>query len=343
MPAPPPVSARPSVSVVVPVRDGGVAFARALDALVRLHPAPAEVIVVEDGPQRDGCTCPDGVVVIRMAEGRGPAAARNTGASRARGDILFFVDADVVVHSDAIARIGDAMADGTIDAVFGSYDRCPSASGFISQFKNLVHRYVHQHAREDAGTFWSACGAMRRRVFEAAGGFDERFAEPSVEDIELGMRVTRAGGRIRLLKSLEVTHLKRWTLGSMLHTDIFRRAIPWSRLLLAEAGLPDDLNLRVTARVAAALTWALLIAVAAAPVVFQSLSVAAVLAVVLVALDWPLWRYFASERGWLFAARAVPVQWLYYLYSSGTFLWVLLREGRPQPARVAADARASCE
>jgi GT2 family glycosyltransferase len=343
MPARPPVSARPSVSVVVPVRDGGAAFAQALDALVRLDPSPADVIVVEDGPQRDACTYPDGVVVLRMAEGRGPAAARNTGASRAAGDILFFVDADVVVGSDAIARIADAMADETIDAVFGSYDRCPPASGFISQFKNLVHRYVHQHAREEAGTFWSGCGAIRRRVFEAARGFDERFSEPSVEDIELGMRVSRAGGRIRLLKSLEVTHLKRWTLGSMVQTDIFRRAIPWSRLLLADARLPDDLNLRVTARVAAALTWALLVAVAVAPVVRHSLSVAGVLALVLVALDWPLWRYFASERGWLFAARAVPVQWLYYLYSSGAFLWVLVREGRSQPARVAADARASCE
>ena len=82
-------------------------------------------------------------------------------------------------------------------------------------------------------------------------------ADWSVEDIELGMRLTRAGGRIRLVKSLEVTHLKQWTFRSLVHTDVVRRAIPWSRLLLAEPRLPDDLNLRWKSRVAAALSWPL--------------------------------------------------------------------------------------
>jgi GT2 family glycosyltransferase len=337
------VSRSAAVSVIVPVRDGGAAFAQTLASLSRLDPPPAEIIVVEDGPQQEAYVYPAGFTVVPLAASQGPAAARNAGAARATGDILFFVDADVVVREDTIARIQRAMAGDQVDAIFGSYDRLPPAPGFISQFKNLVHRYVHQQAEERARTFWSGCGAIRRPIFESLGGFDARFTAPSVEDIELGMRLTRAGGRIRLVKSLEVTHLKHWTFRSMLHTDILRRAIPWSRLLLSEPRLPDDLNLRWKARIAAALTGALVPTLAVAIVVPWAIPIALLMAVGLIAIDWPLWRYFASERGWAFALRAMPLQWLYYLYSGGAFLWVLLREGRPLPPTTGSHARVSGE
>jgi hypothetical protein len=332
-----------SVSVIVPVRHGGPAFTEALASLIALDPPPADVIVVEDGPEQDRHPYPESVMVVRLATGRGPAAARNAGAAVATGSILLFVDADVLVPPDAVARITGAMADETVAAVFGSYDRRPPAPGFVSQFKNLVHRFVHQHANEEAHTFWGACGAMRRAVFQSLGGFDERFVDASVEDIELGMRLKRSGGRIRLLKSLEVTHLKQWTLRTLVETDVCKRAVPWTRLLLAEPRLPDDLNLRWKARAAAALTFAVLAALIAALVTPMALAIVASLLAALVAIDWPLWRYFAAERGWRFALGAMPLQWLYYLYGSGAFLWVLVTEGRPRPAQVPADVRVSCE
>jgi GT2 family glycosyltransferase len=334
MPVPQPHAADPTVSLVLPVCNGGAEFGLALDALARLSPAPLEVIVVEDGPQRDGYFYPAGFRVLRLPWRQGPAAARNAGAAAATGDLLLFVDADVVVPPDVVGRVQDALRDPGLDAVFGSYDRSPAAPGFFSQFKNLVHRFVHQHAREEAQTFWSACGAIRRRAFEALGGYDERFTLPSVEDIELGMRLRRAGGRIRLVKQLEVTHLKRWTLGTLLYTDIFCRALPWSRLLVAESTLPDDLNLTWRARLATTLLGVALLALLLSPLAPTLAAAAAVIGGVVWALDWQLWRYFASERGWGFAARCVPLQWLYYLYAGAAFGWVLLVEPRTaaQPA-----------
>jgi molybdopterin-guanine dinucleotide biosynthesis protein A len=336
MPAPLRVAADLTVSVVLPVADGGADFGLALEALSRLSPAPREVIVVEDGPQRDVYRYPDGFRVLRLQRRSGPAAARNAGAAVADGDLLLFVDADVVARPDLVARVQDAFRETGVDAVFGSYDRSPAAPGLCSQFKNLVHRFVHQHAREDAKTFWSACGAIRRRVFESLGGYDERFTTPSVEDIELGMRLARAGGRIRLVKQLEVTHLKRWTFRTLLYTDIVCRALPWSRLLVAEStALPDDLNLTRRARVATTLLAMALLAVLFSPMTPSLLAVAAVGAAVVWMLDWKLWSYFASERGWGFAVRCIPLQWLYYLYSGATFAWVFLLEPRTaiQPAR----------
>ena len=336
MPVPQPLRADQTVSVVLPVADGGAEFGLALKALSRLSPQPLEVIVVEDGPQRDAVVYPDEAKVLRLQSRRGPAAARNAGAAAARGDLLLFVDADVVVPTDLVSRVTEVFCDPAVDAVFGSYDRSPLAPGLCSQFKNLVHRFVHQHAREDAQTFWSACGVMRRRVFESLGGYDERFTIPSVEDIELGMRLSRAGGRIRLVKQLEVTHLKRWTFRSLLYTDICCRALPWSRLLLAESvPLPNDLNLTWRARMATTLLGLALLAVGVSPWLPSLLVPAAVSAGVVWTLDWALWRYFAAARGWGFALRCVPLQWLYYLYSGAAFAWVLVLEPRAaiQPAR----------
>jgi hypothetical protein len=310
----------------VPVHAGGAALLRCLDAVARLSPRPLEVIVVEDGDSAAASPryAPE-VQVVRLPVRRGPAAARNRGASMARGDILLFVDADVLLPVTAVATVQACLTDPALSAVIGSYDRTPAASNFVSQFKNLAHRFVHQQANDDAVTFWGACGAIRRPAFLALGGFDERFDVPSIEDIELGLRLSRSGGRIRVRKDLEVTHLKHWTLASLIRTDIFQRALPWSRLILADGHIPNELNVNRRARVAVALTGVLLAGLLTALVVpGTALVISACTASTLLALDWRLWAYFAAERGWWFALRAVPMQWLYYLYCGASFGWVWL-------------------
>jgi len=139
--------------------------------------------------------------VIALAERHGPAYARNRGAELARGDILFFVDADVVLAADATAQVRDAFReDPQLAAVFGSYDDAPAATNFLSRYKNLLHHHVHQTSRADASTFWAGCGAIRAAMLARAGGFDESFRRPSIEDIELGRRLRRAGsGNARML------------------------------------------------------------------------------------------------------------------------------------------------
>lgn len=136
-------------------------------------------------------------------------------------------------------------ADPSLAALIGSYDDAPGDPAFLSQYRNLLHHHTHQTAEEWAHTFWGACGAVRREALFAVGGFDESIAIPAMEDVELGYRLVRAGQRIRLVKDLQVKHLKRWEVLGMLRTDIFQRALPWARLLLREGRLHDDLNLRL--------------------------------------------------------------------------------------------------
>ena len=49
-----------------------------------------------------------------------------------------------------------------IAAVFGSYDDEPGAPNLVSQYRNLLHHFVHQTGRTEASTFWTGCGAVRR-------------------------------------------------------------------------------------------------------------------------------------------------------------------------------------
>jgi glycosyltransferase involved in cell wall biosynthesis len=154
------------ISVIVPVHNGGENLRRCLQGVAAATRPPDETIVVDDG-STDGSAADAAAlsarVVTTAAGPRGPAYARNRGAEAATGDVLVFVDADVVVHRDALARLETVLAgEPDVAALFGSYDDEPRARSAVSLYKNLLHHYVHQHGEREAGTFWAGCGAVRR-------------------------------------------------------------------------------------------------------------------------------------------------------------------------------------
>ncbi len=180
---------------------------------------------------------------------------------------------------------------------------------------------MHQTAGEDASTFWCGCGAVRRRIFEELGGFDESYRRPSIEDIEFGYRLKKAGYRIRLDKGVKVKHLKRWGLYTLLRADILYRAVPWSMLILREGRMMNDLNLKTASRVS--VVAAHLLPAALILAFFRPLFLipAALCVMVLLALNWDLYRFFNAKRGLLFALGTVPWNWLYFLYSGLAFAY----------------------
>jgi glycosyltransferase involved in cell wall biosynthesis len=250
------------VSVVIPVYNAADTLDKCLSMLELSLEQPAECIVVDDGSTDNSAQ-----VALRhkakllSTNGRcGPARARNIGAQAATSPILLFLDADVLVNPETIPKIvAEFAADPDLDSVMGSYDNKPSAPNFVSQYRNLMHCFVHQNSNPAASTFWAGCGAIRRDVFLEFGGFNEMYRTPAIEDIELGYRMSREGRKLALGADIQVKHLKRWSLRSMMKTDFFLRALPWADLTIRSGWMPNDLNLRISQRISVALVYLLIL------------------------------------------------------------------------------------
>ena len=315
---------QPLISVIIPVYNGEKFLPGCLDAIASSSYKKYELIVVDDGSTDDSARISRerGALVLKMSRQSGPAGARNFGAQKARGEVLLFVDADVVVKPDTLERVAsNSIKHPEIAAVFGSYDDEPAEKNFISQYKNLFHRFVHQQSRIEAATFWAGCGAIRRDVFLAMDGFNaERYPRPAIEDIELGYRMRTNGHRILLDKQLQAKHLKRWTLRSMLHADIFCRAVPWSMLIFESKGLLNDLNLQTSDRISVGLLGLSMVMLPFSVFRPELLLLIVVMLALIAVLNHKLYRFFVNRKGIAFAILAFPLHLFYYLYSAVTFV-----------------------
>jgi GT2 family glycosyltransferase len=333
------------VSTVVPFRRNLQHLERCLQGLASSS-VHTEIIIVADSSTEDPASLAAryGAHVVRLTAGPyGPATARNRGAAVATGDVLVFVDSDVVVHSDAIAGlIGVLEAEPTVAAAFGAYDDTPDDPGLVSQCKNLAHAFIHRRSSPEATTFWAGLGAVRSVAFRDVGGFDERFRRPSVEDIDLGYRLTLAGYRIRLDPAVQATHLKRWTAWSLIRTDVRDRGIPWTQLLHRYASLRSDLNLTWKYRAAVVLAYLALLSLAAA-IRWPLLVWGAFLALATIAwLDRDYYAFLAQRRGVRTAIAWFPLHLVHHLgnglaFIAGTVLGVAA--DRPIGGRIGALPR----
>ncbi len=314
-----------TLSVIIPVHNGGTQLVRTLEALINSTYSPDEIIVVDDGSSDDSPAIAARFGAVVLYSGRcagGPAHARNIGARYAKSDILLFIDADCAVQPETVARVLNRFegADAPT-ALIGTYDDSPAETNFLSQYKNLIHAYVHRSSAGDVSSFWGGCGAILRNAFISINGFDSlRFRRPSIEDIEMGYRLTDNGGRIALDPQVQVKHLKRWTLPSLLRTDLMDRAIPWTQLLHETKRKEQNLNLQFQQKLSVVLIYLSMICLVGSLVSSVFALITLLLLTVVTLLNVDVYAFFARQRGLWFALRVVPLHWLYYAYSGLGFM-----------------------
>ncbi len=321
--------------MVVSARDSGSTLSRAL-AGIRASAIPGdsyEVIVVDD-------VSADGSVAIaaRYADtvmklsGRrcGLAYTRNRGVEIARGDIVAFVDGDVVVRPDTLPRMLDILREQLdIGAVSASHEETSGATNFVSQYWNLLLRFGEESHAARCANFASGCGMVRRQVFLTAGMYDEwRFTTECLESAELGERLRKAGHGVLLSQDIRVTHLKHWKLDSVC-SEVWHRGRLLARSLgyvRMNSSAPSEVVFTLSRTLTPAIALLGTISLAAAFLPQRHSAANGGIALAALALsNLPVHRFYARTRGLGFAIASVPLHILAQMVAAAALCtgWIL--------------------
>jgi GT2 family glycosyltransferase/glycosyltransferase involved in cell wall biosynthesis len=201
------------VSVIIPTYNRREILLRALAALngQTCPDARFEVLICDDGSTDDTAAkaaqlaTPYPLIYLHQPN-RGPAAARNLGLRRARGEIILILNDDTLAAPDLVARhvqaherLRQKKIKAAVLGIF-TFKREEPPSPFLELLhQSDVHfRFSKMQPRQfyDYRHFWTCNLSLPRAAFEAAGLFDEDFREAAAEDIDLGYRLERQGYRI---------------------------------------------------------------------------------------------------------------------------------------------------
>jgi GT2 family glycosyltransferase len=178
-------------------------LALAVESLLAQRDIALDVVVVFNGGQPSGL--PEGVQGLGLAEDVGIPAARNAGARQVSGELLFFLDDDAsLVGDDALARVAQRFAD---DPSLGAVQLGVVPRGGGAYSRDWVPRLrVGDRTRpSDVAVLWEGAVAVRRSVFELAGGWPDEFRFVH-EGVDLAWRILDAGFRVHYAGDIEAMH-----------------------------------------------------------------------------------------------------------------------------------------
>ena len=235
------VNNHPKISVIVPVHNRADLLAKCLDSIYSQKHSSFETLVIDDGSTVDlkPVVKKYPIRYFRLKENRGPAFARNFGVTQARGNIVIFIDSDVIANNDILERIKKAFdTNKGIAAVQGNYTITPYYNDFFSNFRNITWYYYFSILKGYSNSIATFCTAIRKDIFLASGGFDQRIKKASIEDEEFGIQLTRKGHKILFDNNLQVKHMKKFTFYSLMRHD-FRTGFEKIKSLLRKNNLLD--------------------------------------------------------------------------------------------------------
>jgi len=306
------------VSVVIPVYNAASTFDECLNSIFKSEYKDFEVIVVDDASTDDSMDIVKNYPcqTVNLTKNAGAANARNQGAKKAKGEILFFTDSDCVILPRSISNIVEIFEkDEDLAAIIGSYTLRTPVNNFITTFHNLRHHYTHQTSRQEAMTFWTGCGAIKKKIFDLIGGFDIEFKAATIEDIELGYRLSSKGYKIQLNKNVMVTHLKKYNFVKLIRTDVMNRAIPWTKLMLESKTFRSDLNTTKLNGVAMIMVYGILLLISLAFFSWKFLIPIPFMFAVFAMIHFVFYKWVYKNFGLKICLGVVMMSPLYFIYS----------------------------
>ena len=298
------------VSVIVPVFNAERTLRQCLETLVKFAPGDSEIIIVDDGSTDNSPVIAKEfpVTLIKLAKNSGSGNARNAGTENSRGDILVFIDADVLVNSSTFPTILSLLKnDSDLDAAVGCFAIDHPNRNFFSQYKNLYMHFVFSKMPQHVDFLFTSVCAIKRRAYL---GFKK--TKLKTDDTELGQRSSDGGKKIMLSLDLEVVHLKRYNLLSLLKNDFI---VPrdWAKIFLSYGGFKQLIVKRKFAHASIGQIVSLIAAALILPLVlfFGAHKVVAVSAAILIFIFFAVHANFIiflnKKKGFLFSLAATPM------------------------------------
>ncbi|MFH1810512.1 MAG: glycosyltransferase [Pseudomonadota bacterium] len=202
-----------SFSIIIPAYNASRTLGKLLESIQREFPADTEVIVVDDRSTDDTVQVVQrypGVQLLALEHNRGPGHARNRGVAASTGEILIFLDADVVLCADFRGALVEQW-EGTQDpkALVGMLALRPADEHRFARYKAAhMYGYTLSFIQQTGGTganFTTQCGIIERALFDQVGGFRETAGITWIEDDEFGYRLGEHA-TIKLCPQLVVGH-----------------------------------------------------------------------------------------------------------------------------------------
>ncbi len=176
-------------SVIVPAMNAAPFVAQAVTSALSQIPAPASVIVVDDGSEDDTATVAAnaGAVVVPSGGPIGPGPARNLGVSASSAPLVAFLDADDAWAPGHISSCLALLDDPTITVAFSATQMFGRVESLITPDLPVGVAFDVRRALLARNVVPQSGVIVRAAAFREAGGYDSSF--PVAEDYELWMRL----------------------------------------------------------------------------------------------------------------------------------------------------------
>ncbi|MDO8281479.1 MAG: glycosyltransferase family 2 protein [Thermodesulfovibrionia bacterium] len=299
------------ISIVIPTYNASRFIPNLLGSIFKQAVDDMEVIIIDD------CSTDNTVELVKqypvrlieMERNGGPAKARNKGVRDAKGDIIFFLDSDVVVLDGTVMAVQEYFQKNpSAKCVIGICDTKSLNDGFVPHYMAMFE-YIHLIGTKggEVSVFAPRCGAMKKDFFLEIGGYNESYKGADVEDFELARRVNRTDP-IMLNEKMLVRH--QFANFKQAMRNYFKRTVMWVHLFFKEKKLDNagpTAPSNGIAAICAFISFMLLLLMPAAPVLKNAV-IFLLIIFFFANLKW--WNFMRKEAGLFFAARALCLNYI---------------------------------
>ncbi|MBL7031566.1 MAG: glycosyltransferase family 2 protein [Nitrospira sp.] len=300
------------ISIVIPTYNSAKFMPNLLDSIFKNKIDDMEVVIVDDLSTDDTVEIAKKypVSVIELEKNGGPARARNIGVGEAKGDIIFFLDSDVVVMDGTIKEVEDYFRnDPSAQCVIGICATEPLNKGFVPKYMAMFE-YIHllDTPGNKVTVFAPRCGAIKKELFRDLGGYREKYKGADVEDFELARRICKVEN-IYLNPKILVRH-QFVNNSEEAIKNYFKRAVMWIHLFLKDKQFDNAGPTSPSNGIAAICSFMSILALLTAPFLGWTLPLFSLLIVTFVFVNLRWWNFMRKEAGFGFAMKALALNYV---------------------------------